>query len=199
MKSLMALLLALASLACHAGDPGKDRGIMVYGNADQEIPGWAIQADLPDGWTGDCCTYAKAIGVNLVLYQGEWTGKPERVMVLNVWPSKLSSLEAELQDDRHRYLDRDPKAKVSTLVVNNKAMTCRGVHYEGTDHEDDLVVFCDPGLATGVRFSWSMTLAHGDPKMADLAASFLGVVGQSTYLKYTDETKGKTGKAMVHP
>jgi hypothetical protein len=52
----------------------------------------------------DCCTYASAIGVNYVLYQGDWTGKPDRVIVLNVWPSKLPSLDVELQDDQQALL-----------------------------------------------------------------------------------------------
>ncbi|WP_109123903.1 hypothetical protein [Dyella sp. C11] len=192
------LLFALISMSSHAAD-GKDQGVMVYGKADKDVPGWSILTDLPTGWTQDCCMYAKAIGVNLVLYKGEWTGDPERVMVLNVWPSKLSSLEAELQDDRHHYLARDAAAKVDVLAIDNKNMACRGVHYAGTDHKDDLVVFCDPGLATGVRLSWSMTLAHDDPQQADLIAAFQHVVEQSKYLKYTDETNGKSSKTKANP
>ncbi|WP_019465833.1 hypothetical protein [Dyella japonica] len=196
MKRLLTLfLLGLLSVAAHAVGDDSGRGVMAYGKADRDVPGWAITTDLPDGWTRDCCMYAKAIGVNLVLYQGEWTGDPERVMVLNVWPSKLSSLEAELQDDRHHYLGRDPAAKVGAIAIDNKSMTCRGVHYEGADHKDDLVVFCDPGLATGVRLSWSMTLAHDDPRKAELIALFQRVVDQSKYLKYSDETHGAGTKA----
>lgn len=202
---LVFLACVLVSLAGHAGgvdkpqDQDKGRGIMAYGKADQDSPGWAVNTLLPDGWTGDCCLYAKAIGVNLVMYQGDWTGKPERVMVLNVWPSKLSSLEAELQQDRHEYFARDAAAKMVELTIDNKAMSCRGVHYEGTDHEDDLVVFCDPGLATGIRFSWSVTVAHDDPRMTELTALFQNVVEQSRYLKYTDETKGKDIKVKANP
>jgi len=196
-RLLMFVLIAMASFAAHAADAGKDQGVMVFGKTDGDVLGWSVLTDLPEGWTKDCCLYAKAIGVNLVMYQGDWTGKPERVMVLNVWPSKLSSLEAELQDDRHHYLDRDAKAKVSELHVDNKSMTCRGMHFEGTDHEDDLVVFCDPGLATGIRFSWSMTVAHDDPQMATLAASFQRVVEQSKYMKYTDEMHAKGSKAKA--
>jgi len=196
-RLLMFVLIAMASFAAHAADAGKDQGVMVFGKTDGDVLGWSVLTDLPEGWTKDCCLYAKAIGVNLVMYQGDWTGKPERVMVLNVWPSKLSSLEAELQDDRHHYLDRDAKAKVSELHVDNKFMTCRGMHFEGTDHEDDLVVFCDPGLATGIRFSWSMTVAHDDPQMATLAASFQRVVEQSKYMKYTDEMHAKGSKAKA--
>jgi len=194
MKRWWVLLLVLLSTLGHAGGVDKDRSVMVFGKADGDVPGWSVVTDRPDGWTQDCCMYAKAIGVNLVLYQGEWTGEPERVMVLNVWPSKLSSLEAELQDDRHHYLARDPSAKVETLGVDNKFMACRGVHFEGTDHKDDLVVFCDPGLATGIRFSWSMTLAHDDPNKAELMAAFQGVVEHAKYLKYTEQAGGK-GKA----
>ncbi|AHX15743.1 hypothetical protein CH75_22785 [Dyella jiangningensis] len=181
----------------NAAENDKGRGVMVYGKADRDVPGWAILADLPDGWTGDCCMYAKAIGVNLVLYKGEWTGEPERVMVLNVWPSKLSSLEAEMQDDRHHYLERDAKAKVGALVFDNKSMACRGVLYEGTDHKDDAVAFCDPGLSTGVRLSWSMTLAHDDPQKSQLLDLFSLVVGQSKYLKYKDGAKDKNGNAKT--
>jgi hypothetical protein len=183
------LLLLLVMSVAQAASAG-DKGVMVYGQADRGVPGWAILADLPDGWTQDCCMYAKAIGVNLVLYKGEWTGEPDRVMVLNVWPSKLSSLEAELQDDRHHYLDRDPKGKVSELAVDNKSMACRGVLYEGTDHKDDAVVFCDPGLATGIRFSWSMTLAHDDAQRQDLLALFRQVAGQSQYMKQAAGRQG---------
>ena len=138
--------------------------------------------------------YAKAIGVNLVLYKGEWTGEPDRVMVLNVWPSKLSSLEAEVQDDRHHYLSRDAGGKASEFALNNTAMPCRGVLYEGTDHKDDAVVFCDPGLATGIRFSWSMTLAHGDAQKQDLLAMFRHVAEQSRYMV---NRSGKDGAAKT--
>lgn len=192
-KYLAALCLLLLALGVHAGEDNQRRGVMVYGKADREVPGWAILTDLPDGWTQDCCVYAKAIGVNLVLYKGEWTGEPERVMVLNVWPSKLSSLEAEVQDDRHHYLDRDPAGKAAEFALDNKAMTCRGVQYEGSDHKDDVVAFCDPGLATGIRLSWSMTLAHDDPQKASLLARFRHVVEQSLYMKNEDKTKGQGG------
>jgi hypothetical protein len=136
--------------------------------------------------------YAKAIGVNLVLYKGDWTGDPERVMVLNVWPSKLSSLEAEVQDDRHHYLGRDPAGKASDFALNNQAVPCRGVLYEGTDHKDDVVVFCDPGLATGIRFSWSMTLAHDDAQKQELLALFRQVAEHSQYMKQATAKAGAT-------
>ncbi|MET3652208.1 hypothetical protein [Dyella japonica] len=179
LRRLAVLLLLTAAVAAHA-QAGKD--VLVVGQADREIPGWAIHTELPDGWTQDCCMYAKAIGVNMVLYRGEWTGEPDRVMVLNVWTSKLSSLEAELQDDRHHYLGRDPSGKYSVFALDNKAVACRGVFYEGTDHKDDVVVFCDPGLASGIRFSWSMTLAHDDAQKQDLLALFRRVAEQSRYM-----------------
>jgi hypothetical protein len=188
MRIALYVLMALWSIPATAAD----QGVLVFGQADGDVPGWAIHSELPAGWTQDCCMYAKAIGVNLVLYKGEWTGEPDRVMVLNVWPSKLSSLEAELQDDRHHYLARDAKGKVSELTVDNKAMACRGVLYEGTDHKDDAVVFCDPGLATGIRFSWSMTLAHDDAQKQDLLALFRRVAAQSQYLKQTAAKRNPT-------
>lgn len=178
-RGLAVLVLLTAAVAAHA-QAGKD--VLVVGQADREIPGWAIHTELPDGWTQDCCMYAKAIGVNMVLYKGEWTGEPDRVMVLNVWTSKLSSLEAELQDDRHHYLERDPSGKYSVFALDNKAVPCRGVLYEGTDHKDDVVVFCDPGLASGIRFSWSMTLSHDDAQKQDLLALFRRVAEQSRYM-----------------
>ncbi|MHA6205083.1 hypothetical protein ACXU4B_11705 [Dyella soli] len=172
----------LLSFAVHAAAAASDKAVRVSGKADRDVPGWTIQTGLPDGWTQDCCVYAQAIGVNEVLYQGEWTGEPERVIVLNVWPSKLSSLEAEVQDDRHHYLDRDPGGKAGVFALDNKAVDCRGVLYQGSDHKDDVVVFCDPGLASGIRFSWSMTLAHDDRRKDELLALFRQVVQQSRYL-----------------
>ena len=174
------VLLLLASMA-QAAPVEKDA--IVSGVADRDIPAWTLRAPTPDGWTQDCCMYAKAIGVNLVMYKGEWTGDPERVVVLNVWNAKLSSLEAELQEDRHHYLERDPAGKVSVFTVDNTSVNCRGVLFEGSDHKDDAVVFCDPGLASGIRFSWSLTLAHEDAQKADLLALFRHVAEQSRYLR----------------
>lgn len=172
--------LWLAMTVVQAAEPvGKD--VEVQGAADRDIPAWTLRTRAPDGWTQDCCMYAKAIGVNLVLYKGDWTGEPERVMVLNIWTSKLSSLEAEVQDDRHRYLNRDPGGKAGVFALDNKALACRGVLYEGSDHKDDVVVFCDPGLASGIRLSWSMTLAHDDPEKPALLAQFRGVAEQTIY------------------
>ena len=89
------VLLLLVSVAQAAP---VDKDATVSGAAEGDVPAWTLRAPTPDGWTQDCCMYAKAIGVNLVMYKGEWTGEPERVMVLNVWNAKLSSLEAELQE-----------------------------------------------------------------------------------------------------
>lgn len=181
------VLLLLVSMA-QAAPVEKDA--IVAGVADRDIPAWTLRAPTPDGWTQDCCMYAKAISVNLVMYKGEWTGDPERVMVLNVWNAKLSSLEAELQDDRHHYLERDPAGKVSMFAVDNKSVTCRGVLLEGSDHKDDAVVFCDPGLASGIRFSWSLTLAHDDAQKADLLALFRHVAEQSQYTRQASAGQG---------
>ena len=175
----LVLLLVMSVAQAATGE----KTATVSGPADRDVPGWTIGTDVPDGWTQDCCMYAKAIGVNLVMYQGEWTGDPERVMVLNVWNAKLSSLEAELQDDRHHYLERDPAGKVSVFVVDNTSVNCRGVLLEGSDHKDDAVVFCDPGLASGIRFSWSLTVSHDDAQKADLLALFRHVAEQSRYLR----------------
>jgi hypothetical protein len=181
------VLLVLVSVAQAAP---ADKEATVSGAADRDVPAWTLRAPTPDGWTQDCCMYAKAIGVNLVMYKGEWTGEPERVMVLNVWNAKLSSLAAELQDDRHHYLERDPAGKASVFAVDNKTVNCRGVLFEGSDHKDDAVVFCDPGLASGIRFSWSMTLAHDDAQKADLLALFRRVAEQSQYIKQASAGQG---------
>lgn len=182
MRRMMVLLLGM--LAAQAYGKNTDaHTVMVYGG--QDGPGWAIMTELPAGWNKDCCTYAKAIGVNLVLYQGEWTGKPERVMVLNVWPDRLPTLAAELDEDRQHYLQSDAHGKVDAFpVANPRAITCQGVLYRGSDHIDDAVVFCDPGKQSGVRYSWSMTVNEADPNRQTLLATFKRVVEQSLYLKY---------------
>ena len=178
----------LASLLFGAGTimaaQPADTTVEAHGPADGAVPAWSITTTAPTGWTRDCCTYASAIGVNFVLYQGEWTGKPDRVMVLNVWPSKLDSLDAELQDDRKHYLQTDPAGKSNPFPVHNAHMPCSGVLYSGTDHIDDVVVFCDPGKVAGVRYSWSMTIAATDPARQSLLDAFRRVVEQSSYAKY---------------
>ncbi len=164
--------------------PGEEKTVIVSGNADESVPGWSIVTVPPDGWASDCCQYARAIGVNLVFYKGDWTGNPDRVMVLNVWPRKLPSLKAERQADQTQYLKKDPKATVNSFAVGGAAMTCDGVLYQGTDHVDDAVVFCDPGKATGIRLSWSMTVTANDPQRASVLALFRQVVQKSMYTKY---------------
>ena len=174
------ILLAVATLAQAA--PSDD--VLAHGARDGNAPAWAITVDTPAGWTRDCCTYAQAIGVNAVLYQGEWTGKPQRVMVLNVWPRKLASLAAEVQADRKRYLELDPTGKTSSFAVHHPDMRCEASVYEGSDHIDDVLVFCDPGQASGVRLSWSMSLDDSDPTRRALLDAFMRVVVASHYQRY---------------
>jgi hypothetical protein len=190
----MRLRWAFACLLLCAGNAmaaQPDTAVQAHGPADGNMPAWSITTTAPTGWTKDCCTYASAIGVNYVLYQGEWTGKPDRVMVLNVWPSKLDSLDTELQDDRKHYLQTDPAGKVIAFPVQNSHMPCRGVLYAGSDHVDDVVVFCDPGKAAGVRYSWSMTLPAADPMRQSLLDAFKRVVGQSSYAVYVPSSNAK--------
>ncbi|QRN52924.1 hypothetical protein ISN74_15950 [Dyella caseinilytica] len=193
----LALLLAAAAATTHAEAAGAP-GVVVYGKPDGNVPGWAITTDLLPGWTKDCCTYAAAIGVNLVLYQGEWTGKPDRVMVLNVWPVKLPTLDAELQDDRKHYVQLDPNGKVEAFpVANPPSIACQGVMYHGSDHVDDVVVFCDPGKATGIHYSWSMTVGAADPLRQSSIDAFKQVVEHSGYMHYVP-TPASKDKAVAH-
>lgn len=177
------VLLALVSLTAQAAD-GLGNTAIIHGTPDGHIPGWAIVTGAPKGWTVDCCTYAQAIGVNAVLYQGAWSGKPQRVMVLNVWPRKLPTLAAEVQADRKHYLQADPAAKVTAIVVHNPTMRCAATVYQGTDHVDDAVVFCDPGRASGIRLSWSISFDDGDPTQRALLDDFMRVVVASRYMHY---------------
>jgi len=156
--------------------------VMVSGKPDGATPGWTIATTAPAGWTQDCCQYASAIGVNLVLYQGDWSGKPDRVMVLNVWPSKLARLDDEWQEDRKHYLQRDPAAKIEPLPLHGAKLTCRGFLYHGSDQVDDAVVFCDPGKASGIRLSWSMAVAASDPTRTQVLSLLEQVVAASHYL-----------------
>lgn len=191
---LMVLLSALAPLVCAKSTDAQ--GVMVYGKADGKAPGWAISTELPKGWMQDCCTYAAGIGVNLVLYQGEWTGKPERVMVLNVWPAQRPTLAAEIQDDRQHYLQSDPHGRADGFAVANpSAISCQGVFYQGSDHLDDVVVFCDPGKASGIRYSWSMTLGATDPNRQALLDTFRQVVRHSSYMAYVQGSAPKHASA----
>lgn len=176
---LVALLAVAASAQASLPD-----NLLALGARDGKAPAWAIAVDTPAGWTRDCCTYARAIGVNAVLYQGEWTGKPQRVMVLNVWPSKLSDLAAELQADRKRYLELDPAGKTSSFAVRHPDMSCEASVYEGSDHVDDVLVFCDPGEASGIRLSWSMSFDDNDPSRRALLDAFMRVVVASHYVRH---------------
>ena len=171
-----------------------DRVVLVYGKADGDVPGWAVLADKLNGWTADCCMYARAIGVNLVMYQGEWTGKPERVIVLNVWPAKLHSLNEEVVADRKKYLQRDPGARSKLFQIPHAKMTCDAIAYEGTDHFDDVVVFCDPGRTTGIRLSWSMTLAAGDPQRRALLDGFMRVAANASYMSREGDHPSRDGQ-----
>ena len=153
----------------------------VNGARDGNVPAWTISAVAPPGWTADCCTYAKAIGVNFVLYRGEWTGHPQQVMVLNVWPRKLPTLTAEIQADRKHFLQADPAAKVSPINVRHPGVPCQATLYQGTDHVDDIVVFCEPAEASGIRWSWSMTLDASDTSRRTLLDVFMRVVISSRY------------------
>lgn len=176
----LALGLAVLVPLAMAATPG-ERPVAAHGARDGAIPAWTIATLAPAGWTDDCCTYAAAIGVNFVLYQGEWTGKPQRVMVLNVWPSKLPSLQAEVQADRKRYRERDPAGKVDGLVLHHRTTDCSGTVYTGSDKIDDVVVFCDPGAASGIRLSWSMSFDAGDSGKRALLGAFMRVVVASRY------------------
>ena len=159
---------------------GRD-DVLARGARDGKAPAWAIAVDSPPGWTRDCCTYARAIGVNAVLYQGQWSGKPQRVMVLNVWPRQLPGVAAEVQADRKRYLDLDPAGKTGSFAVRHPGMACEASVYQGSDHVDDVLVFCDPGRASGIRLSWSMAFDHGDPARRALLDAFMQVVMASRY------------------
>ena len=159
--------------------------VLARGARDGNAPAWAISVATPAGWTRDCCTYARAIGVNAVLYQGEWSGKPQRVMVLNVWTRLLPALADEVQADRRRYLQHDPAGKVSGFAVRHPAMPCEASVYQGSDHIDDVLVFCDPGAASGVRLSWSMAFDDADPARQALLDDFMRVVVASRWMKDT--------------
>jgi hypothetical protein len=175
------LVLALCGIAALAQAATPADNVLAHGARDGDTPAWAISVVTPSGWTRDCCTYAHAIGVDAVLYQGEWSGKPQRVMVLNVSPRKLPTLAAEVQADRKRYLQHDPAGKVSDVVVRNSTMPCEASVYQGSDHVDDVVVFCDPGQASGVRLSWSMAFDAADPSRRALLDDFMRVVVATHY------------------
>lgn len=168
------------------------------GKPDGPAPGWSIATSAPTGWTADCCKYAKAIGVDLVLYRGDWTGNPAQVMVLNVWPRKLPSLDAEVKADHAHYLKGDPRGSVSEFPVATKNLACRGVQYEGSDRIDDVVVFCEPSRASGIRLSWSMTLKADDVERPALTALFKHVIEASVYARQSGPSAIAAGKAASH-
>lgn len=170
---VIALMLASQALAAER--------VVASGRADGNVPAWTVSARAPDGWTADCCTYARAIGVDAVVYRGEWSGEPQRVMVLNVWPARLASLDDELTADRTHYLHRDPAGRVLALPIAHPTMRCAANVYEGSDRLDDMVVFCDPGKASGVRLSWSMTLAADDDQRRALLEELLALVRSTSY------------------
>jgi hypothetical protein len=174
-------VLALCGVVALAQAATSTDSVLARGVRDGAVPAWSISVATPSGWTRDCCTYARAIGVDAVLYQGEWSGKPQRVMVLNVSPRKLPTLAAEVQADRKRYLQHDPSGKVSDVVVRNPTMPCEASVYQGSDRVNDVVVFCDPGLASGVRLSWSMAFDAADPSRRALLDDFMRVVVATHY------------------
>ncbi|MEW9625732.1 hypothetical protein ABQJ56_16015 [Rhodanobacter sp. S2-g] len=178
---MLALALFLSFAAARAATSGD---VLAHGVRDGAAPAWAIAVASPPGWTRDCCTYARAIGVDAVLYQGEWTGKPARVMVLNVWPRKLATLADELAADRKQYLQRDEAGKATGIRIHNPHMPCQGVMYEGSDRIDDVVVFCDPGTASGIRLSWSMSFAAADTTQRALLDAFMRVATDARYQRY---------------
>jgi hypothetical protein len=183
----LASLLLVFSVSAMAAQAGDD--VLAHGVRDGDAPAWAIAGVSPPGWTRDCCMYAKAIGVDAVLYQGEWTGQPERVMVLNTWSRKLATLADEVAADRKQYLQRDAKGKATDITVDNPHMPCAGVLYQGGDHIDDVVVFCDPGQASGIRFSWSMSFADGDTTQRALLDAFMQVATNARYERYVEPKK----------
>lgn len=150
--------------------------LLARGARDGNVPAWAISTATPPGWTRDCCTYAREIGVNAVVYQGAWSGKPQRVMVLNVWPRQLPALADDVQADRKRYLQHDPAGKISGFSVAHPTMPCEASVYQGSDQIDDVLVFCDPGSASGVRLSWSMAFDDADPTRRAVLDDFMSVV-----------------------
>jgi hypothetical protein len=175
------LILVTCLLPAWVQAGAKAEDALAHGARDGTTPAWAITVSTPAGWTRDCCTYARAIGVDAVLYQGEWSGNPQRVMVLNVSARKLPTLAAEVQADRERYLQHDPSGKVSGFAVRHLAMPCEASVYQGSDHVDDVVVFCDPGQASGIRLSWSMAFDDADPSQRELLDDFMRVVMASRY------------------
>ncbi|WP_404613896.1 hypothetical protein [Rhodanobacter hydrolyticus] len=182
--TLSLLVFCTSAMAAQTGDD-----VLAHGARDGDAPAWSVAVASPAGWTRDCCMYAKAIGVDAVLYQGEWTGKPDRVMVLNTWSRKLATLADEVAADRKQYLQRDAKGKATDLRIGNPHMPCAGVVYQGSDRIDDVVVFCDPGQVSGIRLSWSMSFADGDATLHPLLDAFMQVVTNTRYERYVEPKK----------
>lgn len=180
----MLFVVCTCPMVAQAGDD-----MLAQGVRDGEAPAWVIAVTSPPGWIRDCRMYAKAIGVDAVLYRGEWTGKPERVMVLNTWSRKLATLADEVAADRKQYLQRDAKGSATDLRIANPHMSCASVLYQGSDRIDDVVVFCDPGQASGIRLSWSMSFAAGDATQRALLDAFMQVATNARYERYVEPKK----------
>ncbi|MEO7068483.1 MAG: hypothetical protein ABI114_16355 [Rhodanobacter sp.] len=178
-RTCVSLVLSVFAVLAYASN---SPDVLAQGARDGAQPAWMIAAKTPAGWTRDCCVYAKAIGVDAVVYRGEWTGKPQQVMVLNVWPRKLPTLTAEIAADRNHYLQADPAAKVSNITIHHPLAPCQATLYQGTDHVDDIVVFCEPAKASGIRWSWSMTFDDSDTTRRTLLDAFMQVVMDSHYV-----------------
>lgn len=52
-----------------------------------------------------------------------------------------------------------------------------------------MVVFCDPGKKSGIRYSWSMTVSATDPDRQALIDAFKQVVRDSVYMVYVSKPK----------
>lgn len=170
------LLTALCLLVpvTHAADIHDD--MIAHGARDGSVPAWVVSTVSPASWVRDCCIHARDIGVQAVIYQAPWSGKPQRVMVLNVWPAQLPSLADDVDADRKRYLQHDPAGKVAGFTLRHPTMPCEASVYEGSDKIDDVLVFCDPGLASGARLSWSMAFDDADPARRAVLDDFMSVV-----------------------
>jgi hypothetical protein len=64
-------------------------------------------------------------------------------------------------------------------------MPCEALVFQGSDQVDDAVVFCDPGKASGVRLSWSMSFNNADPQRAAVLGNFMRVVVGTSYRRTT--------------
>ena len=173
---VLALLLGAGTAAAASAD-----AVLARGARDGKVPAWAIAVATPPGWTRDCCMYARAIGVDAVLYQGDWSGKPQRVMVLNVWPRELPTLAAEVDADHRRYHQLDPAGRIARFALRHPTMRCDATVYQGSDHIDDVLAFCEPAQDSGIRLSWSMTLDADEPQRRALLDAFMQVVMASRY------------------